>query len=67
MESKLGAQMWMVEMIVCLPGTQEVGQGLHSLKGVTTQSIWQGTAQDRIDSGRDDSGQLKLSEYRFNN
>lgn len=50
--------MWMVEVTVCLPGTQEVGQVLHSLKGVTTQTTSQGRAQDRIDSGRDDSGQL---------
>lgn len=42
-----------------LPDKQEVGQPLHSLKGVTMQSILQGKGQDRIESGREDSGHLK--------
>lgn len=42
-----------------LPDKQEVGQALHSLKGVTMQSILQGKGQDRIESGREDSGHLK--------
>lgn len=42
-----------------LPDKQEVGQALHSLKDVTMQSILQGKGQDRIESGRDDSGHLK--------
>ncbi len=42
-----------------LPDKQEVGQPLHSLKAVTMQSILQGKGQDRIESGREDSGHLK--------
>lgn len=42
-----------------LPGWQAVGQGVHSLNSVTTQSFLQGRRHGRTASGRRDSGHLR--------
>lgn len=51
---------------MCLPDKQEEGQALHSLKGVMMQSVLQGKGQDRIESGREDSGHLRLNQNTRN-
>ncbi len=42
-----------------VPASQEVGHSVHSLKGVTIQSLLQGSRQGLTDSGRGASGHLK--------
>lgn len=42
-----------------LPGRQVDGQAVHSLKGVTTQSLLQRSTQGRMASGRAESEHLK--------
>lgn len=42
-----------------LPGRQVDGQAVHSLKGVTTQSLLQGNTQGRMATGRAESEHLK--------
>ena len=43
-----------------LPGIQVAGQAVHSLKGVTMQSLLQGSEQGRMVSGRAESEHLNI-------
>lgn len=43
-----------------LPGWHSLGQGVHSLKAVTVQSVLHGRRQGRTVSGRMDSGHLSM-------
>lgn len=44
------------------PGRQVEGQAVHSLKGVTLQSVLQGSRQGRSVSGRAESGHLNQKQ-----
>lgn len=49
-----------------LPDWHSLGQGVHSLKGVTIQSFLHGRRQGRTVSGRVESGHLPMQRYYIN-